>query len=187
VNWKHVAIAFIAGALIAVAVGLLAMRVQNNAWLIREKELVEDSARWQQLAKVHGDSADKAIVKANAAEREAAVAIAELEASKKRRRSRPVPTNLKDCKEELVEYSAEAAIAERALAYTRVTNDLLMTTIDEQRGQITALGNALTAEQERASGWKRYSRKGRVKTAFLAIGTGIAGGFIGYGIGAATQ
>jgi hypothetical protein len=163
------------------------MQSRQSAWLMREKELVADSERWQRLAAVHGTNANEAIVKANDAEREAAVAIAELEAYKKRRRARPVPTNLKDCKKELGEYSAEAAIAERALAYTRVANDSLRETVGEQRNQITALGKALTAEHDLATGWKRHSRSARVKTAFLAIGMGVGGGLIGYGIGAATQ
>jgi hypothetical protein len=160
------------------------MRSRQSSWLIREKELVEDSARWQRLAKVHGDSANEAIIKANAAEREADNAILALEEYKKRRRGRPVPTNLKNCKAELEEYSAEAAIAERALAYTRVANDSLRDTVGEQRNQILALGKALTAEHDLATGWKRHSRRARVKTAFLAIGTGLGGGLIGYGVGA---
>jgi hypothetical protein len=167
--------------------GLWFMQSRQSAWLRQEKELVEDSARFQRLAKVHGDSADEAIVKANAAEREADKAIAELEEYKKRRRGRPVPTNLKDCKAELDEYSAQTAIAERALAYTRVANDSLREVVTEQQVQILALGNALTAEHDLATGWKRQSRRARVKTAFLAIGTGVGGGLIGYGIGAATQ
>jgi hypothetical protein len=177
----------LAALMLGIIGGAWFMRSRQSSWLIREKELVEDSARWQRLAKVHGDSANEAIVKANAAEREADRAIAELEEYKKRRRGRPVPTNLKDCKAELVEYSAETAIAERALAYTRVANDSLRETVGEQRNQILALGNALTAEHDLATGWKRQSRRARVKTAFLAIGTGVGGGLIGYGIGAATQ
>jgi hypothetical protein len=167
--------------------GVWFMRSRQSSWLIREKELVEDSARWQRLAKVHGDSANEAIVKANAAEREADKAIAELEEYKKRRRTRPVPTNLKDCKSELVEYSAESAIAERALAYTRVANASLLDVVSEQRVQIMALGHALTAEHDLATGWKRQSRRARVKTAFLVIGTGLGAGLMGYGVGTATQ
>ena len=160
---------------------------RQSAWLTREKELVADSARWQRLARVHGDNANEAIVKANKAEREADDAILALEKFKKRRRTRPVPTNLKDCKEELEEYSASEAIMERALAYTRVANDHLRVTVVEQRGQITYLGKALTAEHDLATGWKRHSRRARVKTAFLAIGTGVAGGLAGYGVGMATR
>ena len=163
------------------------MRSRQSAWLMREKELVADSARWQRLAKVHGDNANTAIVKANEAEREADDAILALEKFKKRRRTRPVPTNLKDCKEELEEYSASEAIMERALAYTRVANDHLRVTVGEQRNQIAALGYALTAEHDLATGWKRQSRRARVKTAFLAIGTGVAGGLVGYGVGMATR
>ena len=156
---------------------------QQSAWLIKEKELTEESARWQRLAKVHGDSADTAIVKANAAQRQADDAVEKLEGYEKRRALRPKPTTIKGCKYELEDYSAQAAIAERALAYTRIANTALLDTVSEQRGQIAALGNALTAEHELATGWKRQSRRARVKTAFLAIGAGIAGGLAGYAIG----
>jgi chromosome segregation ATPase len=180
-TWKEALVMLLLGAVVGVAGMVWYMQSEDSKWTEREKELVEDSARFQRLAKVHGDSADEAIVKANAAEREASKAIAELEAYKKRRRGRPMPTNLKDCKEELGEYSAEAAVAERALAYTRVTNDHLRVTVSEQRGQILALGSALTAEHERGDGWKRHSRRARVKQAFFGIGMAGAGVLIGYG------
>ena len=167
--------------------GVWFMRSRQSAWLIKEQELVADSARWQRLAKVHGDNANTAIVKANDAQREADDAIAELAAIKKRRATRRLPTTFEDCEVELEDFSAQAAIAERALAYTRIANTSLRETVGQQRNQITYLGKALTAEHDLATGWKRHSRRARVKTAFLAIGMGLGGGLVGYGIGSATQ
>ena len=165
--------------------GLWVMQSQQSAWNMREKELVEDSQRWQSLAGQQSDRARDFAEKANDAQREADTAIAALDKSKKRKRRKPV--TLKGCEDELKEYDAHSAIQERALAYTRITNGFLWETVGEQRGQIVSLGNALTAEQDRADGWKRYSRKGKVKAAFMGIGVGLAGSLVGYGVGVATR
>ena len=42
-------------------------------------------------------------------------------------------------------------------------------------------------QSERLSDWKKRTRRGRVKTAFLGIGVGVVAGAAGYGIGAATR
>ncbi len=165
--------------------GLWVMQSQQSAWNMREKELVEDSQRWQHLAGQQSDRARDFAEKASDAQREADTAIAALDARPKRKRPRPV--TIKDCEHEFDEYDAHNAIQERALAYTRITNGFLWDTVEEQRGQILSLGNALTAEQDRADGWKRYSRKGKVKAAFLGIGVGLAGSLVGYGVGVATR
>lgn len=182
-TWKcWTLIAVIAAILVG---GLWVMRSQQSAWTMREKELVEDSQRWQHLAGQQSDRAADFAEKANDAQREADTAIAELDA--RPRRKRPKPTTIKECEHEFDEYDARNELQERALAYTRITNGFLRDTIDEQQGQIVSLGHALTAEQDRADGWKRYSRKGRVKAAFLGIAVGVGGGLVGYGVGVATR
>ena len=53
--------------------------------------------------------------------------------------------------------------------------------------QVEAISEAKNLESKRVETWQQQTRKGRVKTAFLAIGSAAAGGLIGYGAAAATK
>ena len=157
------------------------MQHQQSSWLTKEKELLEDSARWQYLAGIHDKRADAALGRADDAQKVADAAIAELEAGREKWKKRPRPVTIEECDKELDEYDARLAIAEHALAYTRIANTSLREAIEEKDGQLESLANALTAERKRGDGWKRQTRKSRVKTAFFGIGMAGAGALLGYG------
>jgi len=102
-------------------------------------------------------------------------------------RKRPAKAGCEDCEELVKKLDLTIALQDQ-MAFAQA--DAL--TLCEQR-DIVRLDELEKCRQvdelqtERLSDWKKQTRKGRVKTAFLAIGVGVASGAAGYGVGRATQ
>lgn len=176
-DWKGITALVLLGFVVGALGVFMISRVQHGRWLVREKELVEESARWQYLASVHDKRADMALGRAAESQAQADVAIAELEAIKAGRKRRK-PTTLKECEED---FDAALLVADRSISYLRVTNGNLSDAIAEKDEQISSLNNALTTEHERAEGWKRHTKRAKIKQAFFGIGMAGAGVLLGYG------
>lgn len=186
-TWKGILLGALIGAVLAALVMGLVMRHQDAKWLVEEKKLLEDSDRWQFLAGQHSDQAMAAEEKANDAGRVAATAIAELDKAKKKRRARKPPTDLATCLEENEEFRASELIADRAIASLQLSNVTKDTIIAEERESKLALEQAIVVERKRGDGWKRHSKRAKVKQAFFGIGMAALGGLVGAGASAAAN
>jgi len=102
-------------------------------------------------------------------------------------RKRPVQAGCEDCEKLVKKLDLTIALQDQ-MAFAQA--DAL--TLCEQR-DIVRLDELEKCKQvddlqsERLSDWKKQTRRGRVKTAFLVIGTNLATGAAGYAIGRATQ
>ena len=75
-DWRHGLVLFCVGAVLGIGAMFLVMQSRQSAWLTKEKELVEESIRWQHTAGEHGKRAAASQAKAAVAQAEADAAIA---------------------------------------------------------------------------------------------------------------
>ena len=183
---KGILLGVVIGAVLTALIGLGIMRNQDSQWAAREQQLVDESARWQHMAGERQKEALEASERANSADREAAVWIAERDKTKSRL-ARKAPATLTACLEQNKEFRASELIADRAIAFMQVAGLEKDTVIDKQEEQIVALNQAMNAEHERGDGWKRQTKRKKVKKAFYGIGMAAGGALIGYGAAAAAN
>ena len=180
--------------------------VNRQRWVARDVERQMQIERLQQEAEQHGKDAQAAARKVADAKRAAQSTYqslqekeAELDALRDKvgLRLRPAKRERQDAEAlaaQLVEADELIFALEGSLSLAHQTIDSLHLALDAAEDQSTALELQVAAneeawllERERSDTWQQQTKRGRVKTAFLAIGATAAGGLAGYGIGAATQ
>jgi len=182
--------------------------VNRQRWVARDVERQMQIAQLQQEAEQHGKDAQAAARKVADAKRAAQGTYRELQEAKaeldalrdkvglRLRPAKAVPQKAEtaELRSQLTEADELIFALEGSLALAHQTIDLLHLALDAAAVQSTALESQVAAneeawllERERSDTWQQATRRGRVKTAFLAIGATAAGGLAGYGIGTATQ
>lgn len=109
------------------------------------------------------------------------------DALRRKVRNRPVQAGCEDC-EALVKKLDLTITLQDKMAFEQADALKLCEDRDIVRlGELEKCKQVDDLQSERLSDWKKQTRRGRVKTAFLAIGVGLGSGAIGYGVGRATQ
>ena len=182
--------------------------VNRQRWVARDVERQMQIERLQQEAEQHGKDAQAAARTVADAKRAAQSTYqslqekeAELDALRDKvglrlrpAKASPQDTTAEEFRSQLAESDELIFALEGSLSLAHQTIDSLHLALDAAEDQSTALELQVAAneeawllERERSDTWQQQTKRGRVKTAFLAIGATAAGGLAGYGIGAATQ
>ena len=193
-TWKGI-LAIVAAAGIALGVGVWVGSCQGQSRFLekdakREAEVIrlrefqaQDRARAATMTE-ELRTQDKTI---GSLRDQVAASKSRIDALRKQVRKRPAKAGCEDCEELVNDLDLTIAlqddlIFEQAGALTTCKQrDLVRLDEIEKCRRVDEL------QSERLSDWKKQTRRGRVKTAFLAIGVGLAAGAAGYGVGRATQ
>ena len=175
--------------------------VNRQRWVEKDVQRQMQIAALLEEAEQHGQKADTAARKLAATKASAALAHgalqeaeSKLDALRRKVRDRAESYDVQIARDQIAEADELIFALEESLGLANKTIDLLYLALDvaeEQIGyqdqHIAVLEKAWQIEHKRSEMWQQQTKRGRVKTAFLAIGATAAGGLAGYGIGAATQ
>ena len=196
-TWKAWA-AIVAALLIAFLVFTYVTRQQ---WVKRDVERLMQIERLQEEAEQHGKDAEAAKREVADAQRAAAdsydalvAAESDIDALRVKVRHRPRSTSSQELSAQLAEADTLIVALEDSLTLAHQPIETLYMALSAAGRQASALELQVVAneqawllERKRSETWLQQTKRGKVKTAFLAIGSAAAGGFAGYGVGVATQ
>lgn len=170
------------------ATALLAyMRGQQSDWLAHDKVRVAEIDLLTNKAADAKRKADAWVATANALQKQKDALQRQLDASTTKVRKRPKPVTIADCAVQLGELEAHIALLDEALVLESKTVDALSKALVGQTERADTLEQAWKLERARAEGFKKMTKRDKVKKAFIAIGALGVGGVTGWGIGRATQ
>ena len=192
-NWKSV-LAIVAAAGLALVAGVWVGNCKGSDRFIqrdaeREVEVMilrkaqeEDRARAATMTE-ELQARDKTI---DGLRGDVAASKGQIDALRRKVRTRPVQAGCEDCEElvtrlDLTVADLDDLVFEQdtALQVCKRRDAVRLDELEKCR-QVDEL------QTERLSDWKKQTKRGRVKAAFLAIGVGLGAGAAGYGIGRAT-
>jgi len=194
VNWKAI-LAIVAAAGIALVVGVWVGSCQGSS-----RFLEKDAKREAEVIRLRESQAKDRVKAATMSEelrgkdktidglRSDVAASKGVSASLRRKlRTRPVQPACRDCEELVKKLDLTIAIQDN-MAFEQADALSLCQQRDIVRlGELEKCRQVDELQSERISDWKKQTRRGRVKAAFLAIGVGLGAGAAGYGVGRATQ
>lgn len=195
-NWKTATVLALIVILLFAAWSIFNQRkwiAKDVEMQVQIAELLQEADEASVQATEAGKRADEAEDRMREALERKAALEAELEGLRGKVRKRLVvtpgscPGQLEDCDRLVEKLDQTLVLADQAIF---ACDDAL----GSCRAQVASLGTEIEKmrqaeklQAERVETWQQQTRKGRVKTAFLAIGSAAAGGLIGYGAAAAAS
>lgn len=184
-NWLHWLLLAAIGGL--VVFGLIARRAALSEWNQLDSQRKENIDKLVQQAALEAQRADGWRVVAKDLQAKLVASEDALEASRKRVIKRPRPMTVADCTVQLTDLENHIALLDERLSLEQQKVVALEQSLDSQTRRAEILEQAWRLERSRAEALKKNVRRERLKKGFLGVGLGLAGGLIGYGVGAATR
>jgi hypothetical protein len=156
---------------------------RQQRWILEDAFRIGEIEKLREAARVENEKTKKALEAAGEAQGQIILLEGELERIRKRTKSRPKPTTLPECEQQLVELQGHIDLLETTLALERTIEDNLDVALDHQTARADLLEKAWQAERKRSQALQRQAKREKVKKVFLAAGVVLAGGAMGYAIG----
>jgi hypothetical protein len=153
-------------------------------WKLQDESRLSAIAEARQAAFEAERRAAASFQEAEGLRKQSAVIEKELEALREKVRKRPAqPSTLPECMENLGLLTHQVVLLEEALKVERLTVAALSSALTDQTTRADLLDRAWNLERKRSESYQKQAKREKVKKVFLALGVGLAGGAVGYGIG----